>query len=252
VTGSSTPQYGNWVSRRLVYAPAGLGLALTALGFLWFPFAIPGVALLFVAGYFTYARYLFSPGGGDVQGAIWTFLLDHLDWDGRGDALDIGCGSGALSIRLAKKFSDAEVVGIDSWGGNWEYSKALCERNALIEGVGDRLTFQKASAASLPFPDESFDVVVSNLVFHEVKEVSEKQSLVREALRVLKSGGRFAIQDLFLFKQVYGDMDVLLGAIRGWGITKVEFVETRRETFLPQALKLPFMVGTLGMIVGVK
>ena len=80
----------------------------------------------------------------------------------------------------------------------WEYSKAVCERNAEIEGVAGRMNFQKASAAALPFEDEHFDAAVRNLVFHEVGDVINKRELLREALRVVKRGGAFAFQDLFL------------------------------------------------------
>ena len=55
------------------------------------------------------------------------------------------------------------------------------------------MTFQKASASKLPFADESFDVVVSNLTFHEVKDVKDKREVVREALRVVKKGGIFVL-----------------------------------------------------------
>lgn len=79
----------------------------------------------------------------------------------------------------------------------------MCERNAKIEGVIDRVTFQKASASILPFADEYFDAVVSNLVFHEVREVADKREVVREALHVVKKGGRFAFQDLFLLRRTY-------------------------------------------------
>lgn len=57
--------------------------------------------------------------------------------------MDIGCGNGALAIMLAKEFKEARITGIDYWGGGWAYSKLSCERNAKLEGVGDRLTFQE-------------------------------------------------------------------------------------------------------------
>jgi ubiquinone/menaquinone biosynthesis C-methylase UbiE len=166
--------------------------------------------------------------------------------------LDICCGSAALTIKLAQKYPTALIVGIDSWGGRWEYSKDMCERNARIEKVIDHVAFQKASASSLPFADEHFDAVVSNLVFHEVHDVADKREVVREALRVLKKGGRFAFQDLFLLRRTYGDMDDLLAVIRGWGIARVGFIETRNAPFIPRVLKLPFMVGTMGIITGEK
>ena len=67
---------------------------------------------------------------------------------------------------MAKRFPAARVPGIDYWAGKWEYSRAVCERNATIEGVADRVNFQKASASALPFEAGSFDAAVSNLVFH--------------------------------------------------------------------------------------
>jgi SAM-dependent methyltransferase len=245
-------EYGNWVSTQLVYFPALAGVALVALS-IWFPLlTIPAAIFIIVAAYFAYARHLFASHGGNVQGAIWTMLLDRQEWDGNGRALDIGCGSGALTVRLARKYPAAMVTGVDHWDERWEYSKALCERNASLEGVGERITFRQASASSLPFEDGSFDLVVSNLTFHEVKDASDKRLLIKEALRVLRSGGTFAFQDLFLLKRLYGDVDTLLVTIRGWGATRVEFVDTHNAPEIPWVLKLPFMVGTLGLIAGTK
>jgi SAM-dependent methyltransferase len=235
-----------------VILPAVLGVGFIALSPWSFLFLIPATIFVLIAAYFAYARYLFAPRGGNVQGAIWETLLDHLEWNGSGRGLDIGCGSGALSIKLAKKYPAVVVTGVDLWGSQWEYSKALCEKNAALEGVAERVTFQAASASSLPFDDGSFDVVVSNLTFHEVRETGDKRLLVKEALRTLKPGGVFALQDLFLIRRTYGDVDGLLESIRSWGISKVEFVATRKAPFVPWALRLPFMVGTMGLIVGVK
>lgn len=94
--------------------------------------------------------------------------------------------------------------------------------------------------------------MVSNLTFHDVRGGRDKRELIREALRVLKKDGRFSIQDLFLIKAAYGKMDDLLATMRGWGVSKVEFVETRDSGFIPSALKLPFMAGTMGIIAGEK
>ena len=232
--------------------PGAIGIILVMLSVAWPILVIPAVAFLLAAGYFSYARYLFAPGGKNVQESIWSAFVDRIDWDGRGNALDIGCGSGALSIRLAKKYPGAMVTGIDQWGKQWGYSRAICELNASIEGVRERTTFQQSSASKLPFPDESFNLVVSNLTFHEVKDAPDKRLLLREGLRVLRKGGTFAFQDLFLIRQTYGEMDALITSIRSWGVTKAEFVDTHDAPFIPKALKLPFMVGTLGLITGVK
>jgi ubiquinone/menaquinone biosynthesis C-methylase UbiE len=114
------------------------------------------------------------------------------------------------------------------------------------------VSFQKASASALPFVEGYFDAVVSNLVFHEVSDSKDKRELIREALRVVKKGGKFAFQDLFLVKRTYGDVDDLIEIIQSWGIRRVEIVETRKTSFIPLVLKLPFMVGTMGILTGEK
>ena len=121
-----------------------------------------------------------------------------------------------------------------------------------MEGVSERVSFQKADAASLPFDDGYFDAAVSNFVFHMVGHEKDKRKVVREALRVVKKRGKFSFQDELLLKQLFGDIDDLIATIKGWGITTVEFVHTRDADFIPRALKLPFILGTIGLIKGEK
>jgi SAM-dependent methyltransferase len=248
----SKPDYGNWVSRRLIYIFTMLGLILLPVAIPFWVLTIPSIVCFAIAAYFAYSRYLFSAKGANVQNQVWNCLIDSLEWDGKGKALDIGCGNGVITIRLAKKFSDATVVGIDFWGDRWEYSKTDCEANAQAEGVSNRVTFQKASASKLPFEDDYFDAAVSNLCFHEVSDSKDKVAVINEALRVVKKGGVFAFQDLFLLKPVYGTPEALVGTIKSWGITKVEFIKTRDEPFIPKILKLPFMLGRLSILKGKK
>jgi len=246
------PDYGNWVSRKLVVIPGALTLLFGGLSLI-FPI-LPAAAVFFLMcfTYFAYARRRFSPAGGDFQAKIQDRVLAALDWDGVGKALDIGCGNGPLAIRLAKEFPRSEVTGIDYWGGAWEYSAEVCRRNAEIEGVAGRTSFLKATASALPFADGAFDAAVSNLVFHEVKDAPDKRAVIREALRVVRQGGSFAFQDLFLMKSMYGEIDALLAEVKSWGMESVAFTDTSKAEFIPKALKLPFMVGTIGVLHGRK
>ena len=244
--------YGNWVSRKFIYIPGILSLIFFGLSYISLLFLIGALIVLLPAPYFCYAYYKFSPRGGNLQARIRDLLFAHLIWDGDGKLLDIGCGNGALAIEAAKRYPKSRVTAIDYWGGSWEYSKEACERNAEIAGVTGRTLFQKASAASLPFEEEFFDVAVSNFVFHEVADAKDKKELVKEALRVVKKGGLFVFQDPFLLKRIYGEPQDLLATVKSWGVQDVKFVNTSDQEFIPGAMKLPFMVGKIGIIYGQK
>jgi SAM-dependent methyltransferase len=248
----ATTNYGNWVSLKLIYGSTVLSALFLGLSLLHPAFIVGAVPFLISLAYFAYARYKFSPRGGDIQARLWEMVLDRLEWNGVGKALDIGCGNGPLAIALARRRPNAHITGIDYWGTAWDYSKAVCERNAEATGVAGRTDFQKASASALPFEDGFFDAAVSNSVFHEVSDAKDKRELIREALRVVKKGGRFAFQDLFLVKELYGEIDDLLETIKGWGIAEVAFVDTSASDFIPAALKLPFMLGKISIIYGTK
>ena len=105
---------------------------------------------------------------GGIMEQVHRVVLSHLDYDGQEKILEVGCGSGALIIRASLTWSKAKVIGIDYWGAVYTYSKALCEKNAVSEGVASRCVFQHGDAKQLDFPDESFDVVISNYVYHNV------------------------------------------------------------------------------------
>lgn len=250
--GTKKAKYGNWVSKWLLYMPAATALFFLVLSVISYLFIIAAVFFLIIFAYFAYAYFRFSPAGGDLQTRIRDLVLEQLKWHGKGKALDIGCGNAATVIKLAKKYPQAQVVGIDYWGGKWGYSEEACKKNAEIEGVANRTAFRKASASSLPFEDNYFDAVVSNFVFHEVKDSKDKREVIRQALRVVKEDGVFAFQDLFLVKSIYGEIDDLMAAIRSWGIRDAKFVNTSTNGFIPRLLKLPFMVGSIGIIYGTK
>ncbi|MCX6145620.1 MAG: class I SAM-dependent methyltransferase [Ignavibacteriales bacterium] len=252
VRQTAEPEYGNWVSTKLIYGSIAMSISFFVLSSVFPIFVVGTIPFLLSFAYFAYARHMFSQRGGNLQAPIRNLVVEHLDWDGEGKVLDIGCGNAPLAIELAKRYPSAQVTGIDYWGGMWEYSKAVCERNAEIEGVAGRMNFQKASAAALPFEDEYFDAAVSNLVFHEVGDVKDKRELIKEALRVVKRGGVFAFQDLFLLKRHFGKVDDLVAMIKSWGIKEMAFADTSDSEFIPKALRLPFMVGRIRIIYGKK
>lgn len=202
-------------------------------------------------GYMSYARKWLSYEGGGIQGKLLDNLLGYLDWNGEGSLLDVGCGSGAMAVKAARKFPSARITGIDYWGFGWDYSKKQCENNALFEGVGDRVTFQKGDAAKLGFPDAAFDAVVSNLVFHEVRSQPDKLALMREVLRVVKPGGAFAFEDIFFFKRFYKNIDAIIYELSG-EVSQIHFVDMRSGNLVPACLKTPPVLWNIGLIYGKK
>jgi hypothetical protein len=81
---TASPEYGNWVTKKIIYTPGVAGLVFLGLGLLLPVFLIPAGLLLSFAAYFAYARYLASPKGGNLQDRIVELVLAHLDWDGEG------------------------------------------------------------------------------------------------------------------------------------------------------------------------
>lgn len=167
-----------------------------------------------------------------------------------GMGLDVGCGSGALTIACAKKNPKARIIGIDRWGNDYKsFSKALCERNAKAEGVKNTV-FKKGDATALDFPDEYFDCVTSNYVYHNIAG-SDKQALLRETLRVLKKGGTFAIHDL-MSPIRYGNMQRFITELKKEGYEKVELIDTANDMFMSRREAIRLQLGGSTLLVGRK
>ena len=171
---------------------------------------------------------------GGIMEQVHRVVLSHLDFDGEGKILEVGCGSGALTIRSALTWPKAKVIGVDYWGAVYNYSKALCEKNAAREGVASRCVFQHGDAKQLDFPDESFDVVISNYVYHNVMG-ADMQKLLLESLRVLKKGGVFALND-DMKPKMYGDMEGFAQKLRDMGYEEVRLVDIAQVQLIGNAL----------------
>jgi len=141
------------------------------------------------------ASYLYSTGPG--KRAIWAQLLDELGLRGDEHVLDVGCGRGAVLMLAARRVPAGRAVGADVWrrrdqSGN---SRAAAERNAAAEGVRDRVELVDADTRALPFASASFDVVVSSLAISNIRDADGRAQALREAVRVLRPGGRLRIVD---------------------------------------------------------
>lgn len=167
-----------------------------------------------------------------------------------GIALDVGCGSGALTIACAKRNPNALIVGMDHWGPEYrDFSKAVCEKNAAAENVTN-VRFEQGNAIKLDYPDESFDVVTSNYVYHNIVGVS-KQKLLLETLRVLKKGGTFAIHDL-MSKERYGNMQKFVDTLKIEGYEDIHLIDTTDKFFKSPGEAKLLMLGGSALLFGKK
>ena len=221
----SEPRYNTWIRKKNIAIFAVIAAVLLIFAALWlniivsvvaFVLALPFIYITFIL---SYTSYQFSVRGGNIQTKVHDTIIRQITIKS-GKLLDIGSGSGALVIRATKAMPDVTASGIDYWGKEWsDYSKKLCESNAKIEGVANRISFMQGSASKLPFADGTFDIVISCLTFHEVKDETDKAKLLREALRVLKHGGEFVFMDLFESEKVFGNLDALTASL---DVTKIK------------------------------
>jgi arsenite methyltransferase len=125
-------------------------------------------------------------------------LLDMLPWSGSESVLDIGCGRGLMLIGAAKRLHSGKATGIDLWQAedlSANRPEATLE-NAKREGVTDRVEVRTADMRTLPFPDGSFDIVLSSNAIHNLYASPDRAKAVTEIARVLKPGGRVLINDI--------------------------------------------------------
>ena len=256
--------YGNWVPEKalcMLFGMTALFLIIAlVLGFIVGNSIITAIFGVICAVTAAMAIYMyvchekFAFGKGNMMAGVHQNLVEHLEWNGEGRLLDIGCGAAALTVRCAKAFPKAKITAMDYWGAEWSYAKEQCERNARIEGIADRVTFQKGDAAKLDFADGTFDAAVSNFVFHEVRTAKDKREVVREALRVVKKGGVFSFQDMFSQKALYGDMNEFVEILKSEGISEIHYIGNleKKLDFIPGFVTTPWMISGMGIIYGRK
>jgi ubiquinone/menaquinone biosynthesis C-methylase UbiE len=102
-----------------------------------------------------------------------------------GSALEIGCGAGFSSAHIATKYK-MRVVGTDVETHRIETARRK-------NGDNDRLSFLVADATALPFEDASFDLVLSQNVFHHIPDW---RAAAEEVARVIRPGGLFLLSDI--------------------------------------------------------
>src|SRR5215470_13194406 len=115
-------------------------------------------------------------------------LVDQVDIEPGHRVLDIGCGTGNLTLLVKHLHPQAEVVGLDP------DPKALARAGRKAEERGSAVRFDRGFANELPYADASFDRLFSAFMLHHLA-LDVKEKTLRESRRVLRSGGAFYALD---------------------------------------------------------
>ena len=120
-----------------------------------------------------------------------AFVADFVEhWRGQSPILDLGTGTALIPIEFYKTASKStRLVGVDLAAAMLEVGR----RNVAAAGADRLIELRQADAKALPFKDGEFDSVMSNSIVHHIPD---PRPVLREAVRVTRSGGLLFFRDL--------------------------------------------------------
>lgn len=128
-----------------------------------------------------------------------SMLIDQAGLQPGHSVLDLGCGTGTLAIMVKLAQPSAEVTGLDADPDMLKVARYKSgERKAHVK-------FDVGFTNKLPYPDASFDRIVSSIMIHHLK-TPDKEKTAREVFRVLKPGGQLHLIDFGKPYTWYGKM----------------------------------------------
>jgi ubiquinone/menaquinone biosynthesis C-methylase UbiE len=150
-------------------------------------------------------------------------LIDDASIEDGQRILDLGCGTGTLMLMIKRKYSDVDLIGLDI------DSESL--RLALRKSYKAKssIALVKGSAIQLPYASETFDRVLSSLVYHHLRS-DQKVSSMQEVLRVLKPKGQFLLAD-------FGKPGNFIMSMMSRVLGKIEDVSDNVQGLMPVMMK---------------
>jgi ubiquinone/menaquinone biosynthesis C-methylase UbiE len=113
--------------------------------------------------------------------------------------LDVGCGTGTMAIMIKQAYPTADVTGLDGDPQILEIARSKA-RNRGVE-----IQFEQGMSFALPYPDASFDIVLTSLMLHHLDR-ADKQKTAAEMYRVLRPGGQLFGVDFTQLRNSFGNV----------------------------------------------
>lgn len=136
--------------------------------------------------------------------------------------LDLGCGTGTLAILFKQACPETEVIGLDADEHILEIARDKIRKSGL------NITLESGMASVLTYSDESFDLVMSSLVFHHLNRENKARAL-EEVYRILRPAGHLLIAD-------FGKPNNILMHLVSLIMTKFEEVTDNFKGLLPKMI----------------
>lgn len=156
--------------------------------------------------------------------------LEYLEFAPTAHILDVGCGTGSLTLLIAQRLQGAgEAVGLDAAPRMIEIARHKAQRRQLPA------RFLTGVAEQLPFPEASFDLVVNSMFTHHLDTELKKRAFA-EMFRVLRPGGGLVTADV-------DRPTTLTGRLLGWG---ARYLLVQRELVDNLRGELPAMMNAAG------
>jgi SAM-dependent methyltransferase len=176
--------YGPWIAA-LILAAIAIVLQVAA------PAYWPAAMALTLLAAASFAGGLVTRSAGLYEEAILP-AVDLLTGDDN-LVLDAGCGAGRTSVAIGRAFKKSRIVAMDRFDSDYIEGggRRLLEQNLQLAGIAERVRIESGDLTGLPFAERSFDAMVSA---HAIDHLGPQKELgLREALRVLKPGGRLLL-----------------------------------------------------------
>lgn len=175
-------------------------------------------------------------------------LIKQAGIERRHRVLDLGCGTGTLALLIKSHHPKSDVIGLDA------DPKVLEVARTKATKAGLNVRFHHGMAFELPYPEMSFDRVVSSLMFHHLTRENKERTL-REIFRVLRRDGELHVADwgkaqnglmrmTFLLVQILDGFETTTDNVKG---LLPQFLQVAGFEDVRETARYPTVVGTLSL-----